>query len=312
MLSAASAQLIEEYREHLLFEKQLSPATVAVYVPEVLIYVTFLEKRGIGVETVKAADISEYFILRGKEGLSPRTLARNMSALRSFHRFLMMNDIRDDDPLALLDSPKLPQTLPRTMDYDSVDDILHEMELDDAIYTRRDRVIFEVIYSCGLRVSELASLKVEDYSSESRLLRVMGKRNKQRVVPVGDIAAGFIAEYISSVRPYFIPRGQHPRYLFLNRYGQSLSRVMIWKLFKKYCERVGVDAKVHTLRHSYATHLLRAGADLRSVQELLGHSDIRTTQIYTHVDTSDLQNQFSRFHPDAQEKDKNSPDETQE
>ncbi|AEC01875.1 tyrosine recombinase [Parasphaerochaeta coccoides] len=299
MPSSAISQLLEEYREHLLLERRLSPATVNVYVPVVREYVSFLETRGIGAEEAQADTISGYFIHKGQAGLGTRTLARNMSALRSFHRFLLLNDIRNDNPFELLDSPKLPRTLPRTMDYDSVDDILHEMELDDAIYARRDRAIFEVIYSCGLRVSELASLRIEDYSPESRLLRITGKRNKQRIVPVGDVAAELIDEYIISVRPAFIPKGRSSRFLFLNRYGQSLSRVMIWKLFKKYCMRIGVEAKVHTLRHSYATHLLKAGADLRSVQELLGHSDIRTTQIYTHVDTTDLQEQFRRFHPDA-------------
>lgn len=305
-LSPVALHLLMEYKEHLQFERHVSAATVQVYLSEVKRYLEFLARNVLDVETASAGDISHYFIERGQRGLVARTQARNMSALRSFHHFLMLNTIREDNPMEHIDVPKIPQTLPRIIDYNSVEEILSEIEQDeDSLYAARDRVIFEVIYSCGLRVSELAALRVEDYSAENKLLRVLGKGGKQRLIPVGEVASELLENYLEYVRPSFLSTRKKVRSIFLNRYGAPLSRVMIWKLFKKYCSRVGVDAKVHTLRHSYATHLLRGGADLRSVQELLGHSDIRTTQIYTHVDTTALQEQFNRFHPDAAEPDLN-------
>lgn len=296
-----SARLSDDFHEYLMLERRLSRATVSVYRREVSLYLQYFDDRNMSVITVTASDISHYLVDRSGDGkLTARTQARNMTALRSFHRFLVHRKYRHDNPMELLDPPKLPVSLPRAVSYDAVDALLSVIDRDDPSgLGMRDLAMFELIYSCGLRVSEANSIRIGDYFPKEGVIRVIGKRDKQRIIPVGEVAKDYLAKYIADVRPKLLGAHFREQALFVGRRGEPLTRALIWKRFKHYCDIAGIDAKVHTLRHSFATHLLRGGADLRSVQELLGHSDIGTTQIYTHVDTDDLRDAFMRHHPDA-------------
>ena len=200
-----------------------------------------------------------------------------------------------------MDTPKLPSIVPKSVSYDAVDAILATSDVyDPTVLGARDRALFEIVYSCGLRVSEVCALRVGDYQEQQQILRVIGKGDKERLVPVGAYAREALDYYLQTIRP--ILRGAHlqEKTLFLGRRGKPLTRALVWKRFKMYCDKANVEAKVHTLRHSFASHLLRGGADLRTVQELLGHSDIRTTQIYTHTDTEDLLQSYRTYHPDGE------------
>lgn len=294
--------LLDDFRDYLVVEKRLSQSTVSVYLREVGIYLTFLRNQKVGCEIVNVDQIASYLSQRASLGsLSKRTQAKNISCLKSFHRFLCDSRIRNDHPVELLDVPKLPFTVPKAVGYDQIDQLLDSIDgLGDGLLAVRDRAMFELIYSCGLRVSEACSLKIEDYRGQEKVVRIIGKGDKERLVPLGDIAAANIENYLRYARPRLLGNHIHEKALFIGRRGAALSRALIWKRFKQYCERLGIEAKVHTLRHSFATHLLRGGADLRSVQELLGHSDIRTTQIYTHANTDDLKDAFDRYHPESE------------
>lgn len=298
---AADSVLLDDYKDYLTVERRVSSATVAVYSAEAERYLVYLRSQALDYETCQVQGVIDYLLFRSSLGeLSQRTQARNISALRSFHRFLADSRIREDNPVELLESPKLPRKIPRVASYDTVDGflaIIDENEPTGLGY--RDRTMFELIYSCGLRVSEACKLEVRDYLQGERLLRVVGKGDKERIVPVGEIACSYLDTYLLSYRSRLLGKRFQEKALFIGRRGGSLSRALVWKRFKHYCALAGIDAKVHTLRHSFASHMLRGGADLRSVQELLGHSDIRTTQIYTHTNTEDLQQAYRTFHPDG-------------
>lgn len=296
----ADAALLEDYKDHLVVDRRLSSATVDVYSSEISRYLVHIRSLGTSVEQVSVDQMVSYLLDRSShDGISQRTQARNMSALKSFHRFLNDSSIRDDDPTSMIDMPKLPVVLPHSVSYDAVDAILAVIDTSDNLGLR-DKAMFELIYSCGLRVSEVCTLRVSDYREASNLLKVIGKGDKERLVPVGSYAQDALDVYLRDVRPKLAGPRLQEQTLFLGRRGKPLTRALVWKRFKAYCSMAGVDAKVHTLRHSFASHLLRGGADLRTVQELLGHSDIRTTQIYTHTDTEDLLQTYRRFHPDGE------------
>lgn len=296
------AALLEDYRDYLVVDRRVSSATVEVYNAEIARYLAFIRSHQVSVEEASSDHVVAYLISRSsQDGISQRTQGRNMSALKSFHRYLNESAIRTDDPTPLIDMPKLPKTLPKSVSYDAVDAILAVIDTTDSSGLGiRDKALFELVYSCGLRVSEVCNLQVSDYRHEDKLLRVVGKGDKERLVPVGSYAREALESYLSQVRPTLVGPNIQEQTLFLGRRGKPLTRALVWKRFKSYCALAGVDAKVHTLRHSFASHLLRGGADLRTVQELLGHSDIRTTQIYTHSDTEDLLQSYRRFHPEGE------------
>ena len=298
---ASDSVLLDDYKDYLTVERRVSSATVSVYHAEAERYLAYLRSQGLDYETSDVQGVIGYLLFRSNQGvLSQRTQARNISSLRSFHRFLMDSRVRQDNPVELLESPKLPQKIPRVASYDDVDAFLIVIDENDPTgLGYRDRTMFELIYSCGLRVSEACSLEVRDYLADQRLLRVVGKGDKERIVPIGEIACSYLNTYLSDYRSRLIGRRFQEKALFIGRRGDALSRALVWKRFKHYCTLAGIEAKVHTLRHSFASHMLRGGADLRSVQELLGHSDIRTTQIYTHTTTEDLQQAYRTFHPDG-------------
>ena len=231
-----------------------------------------------------------------KSQLSSRTMSKVITALRMFFLFLQNERIRNDDPMELIPRTKEPKTLPQTIDYNAVEKILNVIDTSTDIGFR-DRTMFELIYSCGLRVSECATLRLNKYLKVEKRIVVIGKGNKERMIPVGDVAISYLDAYIATSRANLLGKRKSV-FMFVSKRGddgtEGITREEIWTRLKIYCKQAGVYSKVHTLRHSFATHLLQGGADLRSVQELLGHKDIRTTEIYTHVNTDDLQSAFDK------------------
>ena len=294
-------EILEAFSESLLTERHASKATRDCYWHEIACLLDYLEEEGVSYTVADTYQIREFLVWRSKGGssgepVSSRTMSKVITALRMFFLFLMNERLRDDDPMELIPHNKEPKKLPQTIDYDSVEKILNAIDTSTDIGTR-DRAMFELIYSCGLRVSECANLKLNRFYPEEKRIVVIGKGDKERMVPVGDVACQWLATYMEKARPTILEK-RRSQYMFVDREREKLTREEIWHRLKKYCEKAGVYAKVHTLRHSFATHLLQGGADLRSVQELLGHKDIRTTEIYTHVNTDDLMKAFDKAHPD--------------
>ena len=293
--------ILEDYSQSLLIEKHASKATREVYSRELACFLCYIEDNSLDYTTITTAQLKDYLLWRAKGGgsdrkLSPRTMSRVITVLKSFFSYLQNERIRSDDPTELLPKNKIPKRLPQTIDTDAVSKILEVIDTTSDIGFR-DRTMLELIYSCGLRVSECANLRVGRYYSVEKRLVVLGKGSKERMIPVGEVAAGYLETYISSVRPRLLGKTKS-QIMFISQQQKPITRQEIWERLKKYADEAGVDSKVHTLRHSFATHLLQNGADLRSVQELLGHSDIRTTEIYTHVDTDDIFKAFENAHPD--------------
>ena len=293
--------ILEDFSQSLLIEKHASKATREVYCRELACFLSYIQDNTLDYSTISTAQLKDYLMWRangGRDGqkLSPRTMSRVITVLRSFFSYLQNERVRSDDPTELLPKNKTPKRLPQTIDTDAVAKILEAIDTTTDIGFR-DRTMFELIYSCGLRVSECANLRVGRYYSLERRLVVLGKGSKERMIPVGDVAASYLETYISSVRPRLLGKTKS-QIMFISQQQKPITRQEIWDRLKKYCDIAGVDSKVHTLRHSFATHLLQNGADLRSVQELLGHSDIRTTEIYTHVDTDDIFKAFEKAHPE--------------
>ena len=291
--------ILEDFSQSLLIEKHASKATREVYCRELACFLSYIQDNSLDYSTITTVQLKDYLLWRangGRDGnrLSPRTMSRVITVLRSFFSYLQKERVRSDDPTELLPKNKTPKRLPQTIDTDAVSRILEAIDTTTDIGFR-DRTMFELIYSCGLRVSECANLRVGRYYSLERRLVVLGKGSKERMIPVGDVAADYLETYISSVRPRLLGKTRS-QIMFISQQQKPITRQEIWARLKKYCTLAGVDSKVHTLRHSFATHLLQNGADLRSVQELLGHSDIRTTEIYTHVDTDDIFKAFEKAH----------------
>lgn len=300
--NAWSENLLKDYHDYLVVERRLAPGTIAVYLPEARRYLDYAVHHELDITIATLHDLNHYIAARSQqEDLKKRSLAKIVSAVRSFHRFLVDSRLRNDNPSELLELPKLPLSIPQAASYNDVERLLNSIDgFGDSHLALRDRALFETIYSAGLRASEASALRVEDVRFDQEELRVLGKGNKERLIPLGSYAAHHIQRYLEEARDHLVGNHIHQKALFVGRRGSALSRAAIWKRFTQYCDRIGLEAKVHTLRHSFATHLLRGGADLRSVQELLGHADIRTTQIYTHADTDDLQQAFEEHHPQGQ------------
>ncbi len=291
--------LLADYRDYLSLERRYSPATVETYSGVVRRFLSDLEESGVDPLVMDDADIS-YWLLgqRTPGGLlpDPRTAARGISALRSFFRYLVLEDLRVDNPALLLDRPKTARKIPQVMDVEDVETFLSAIDTS-APLGLRDRALFELIYSCGLRVSEACGLTLERFYPDDLVLRIIGKGDAERFVPMGEVARDWLLAYIQHARQVLLNPGRPRNEVFLNHRGGPLSRKGMWKRFTEIAAAAGIKGKIHTLRHSFATHLLQGGADLRSVQELLGHRDITTTQIYTHIADEGLKNTHARCHP---------------
>lgn len=295
---AAFAGDIEAFLGYVSLERGLAANTIASYRRDLDQAAQFLAGRGVaGWRVVTGAQAAEWVHSLSSAAYTVASLARKLSALRSLARFLVREKLRDDDFTALLSGPKLTRRIPGTLTPDEVERLLAAPTGGDA-RALRDRALLELFYSSGLRVSELAGLMLQQVDLEHGFLRVFGKGSKERVVPIGGQAVAALATYLTAGRPHFV-RPRTGSQLFLNKSGGALSRVMLWMLVKKYAKRAGItkNVKPHGLRHSFATHLLTGGADLRAIQEMLGHASISTTQIYTAVEPQRLLEQHAKFHP---------------
>jgi len=291
-----AARLLSAYHSRLLAIEHRAPLTAETYEAEIGRLLEWLSLHDQNVLALDAQVLQRYLeYRRDVQALDSRSIAKAISALRSFFRFLLDQGLRQDNPASLLESPRKGQRIPKVLSRETVETLLASIPLDNPRGVR-DRALFELIYSCGLRISEAVQLNLQDiYFSES-LIRVVGKGSKERLVPFGPEAEFWLKRYINEARPQ-LARHIKSRVLFISRRGKRLSRKGIWKNYSQLATALGISSKLHTLRHSFATELLAGGADLRSVQELLGHADLTTTQIYTHVDNTVLREQHRRFVP---------------
>jgi len=287
--------LSSQFRDYLFAQRRLSRATVLVYLPIIEDFLSFLEGLDVTVEQATVEDLQDYLVaVREERKDSGHTAGKYLSAVRTFFSFLVFERIREDNIARRIHAPKTGQMLPAVASVEEIDSLLSAIATDDDL-GYRDRTLFELIYSCGLRISEATALTVGNWDGNS--LRVLGKRRKMRIVPLGEVVKGYLATYLAQVRPHLIRENHSEKHLFVGRNGKPLTRQAVSKRFDEYRMAAGLsEVHVHTLRHSFATHLLEGGADLRSVQMLLGHSDIKTTQIYTHVSTKDMRASYDRFH----------------
>ena len=283
------------FEDHLTAELRLAQKTVEPYLFECRGYMRYLLSLGMTPIEVQASQVIDYLVDRQLGGVSQRTVAKTLGALRSFHRYLVLDGRGEADPTDLIETPKVPRRIPRVFSREEVEAFLARIDLASPLGLR-DRALFELIYSAGLRVSEAVDLTMDRVFMKEGMLHVTGKGSKDRYIPLGEVAKTWLRRYFVEARPVLAKNGRSAG-VFLNRRGGNLSRKGMWKRFKETAEAAGLAGKVHTLRHSFATHLLAGGADLRSVQELLGHSDISTTQIYTHVGKKELSRYHEQFHP---------------
>ena len=291
-------QLVDAFLDHLTVERGLAANTRLAYRTDLVQFTGFLQQRGVRhLNAAERQHITDYLLYRRKNGLSPRSLARHLAAIRMFCRFLSREKLLATDATQTIDSPKLWRTLPHTLDYEEVGRLLAAPNTGTKLGLR-DKALLEFMYATGLRVSEAANIKLSDINFEAGFLRSVGKGQKERIVPVGKPAIECVQRYLREARSSFAKAASLGE-VFLSTRGQALSRKTIWVLIKKYSRIAGITKTItpHTLRHSFATHLLDNGADLRVIQEMLGHADISTTQIYTHVDQRRVKETHYRFHP---------------
>lgn len=290
--------MLKRYRQYLMLEKSLSPNTLEAYMDDAGKLLSWLEDCGLTVENVTLDDLHSFAAAMGDLGIAPRSQARIISGVKSLFRFLCLDGYRQDDPSELLEAPKIGRHLPDVLTVSEIDSIISMIDLS-LPEGQRNRAMIETMYSCGLRVSELCSLKMEDLFLNEGFIRVTGKGSKQRLVPISGRAVHEIELYLADRCHIDIKPGSEP-YLFLSiRRGRPLSRIMVFDIVKNLAALAGINKTVspHTFRHSFATHLLEGGANLRAIQCMLGHEKISTTEIYTHIDRSRLREEIVSHHP---------------
>jgi integrase/recombinase XerD len=291
-------ELIDSFLNYISVERGLSNNTVISYREDLNTYINFLEGRHIdALSKINKNDITNFMLSQKDRGLAANSVARRLAAIRMFHRFLARERIIKNDPTTLIDSPKLWKKIPDSLTLSEVEALIAAPNIRDK-QGMRDKAILETLYATGMRVSEAVNLKSDNVNLDIGFLRCIGKGDKERVVPLGSKAITSIKRYLEVSRPHFL-KGKQSEFLFLNRFGKKISRQSFWKIIKKYAREAKIKKPIrpHILRHSFATHLLERGADLRSVQEMLGHSNIATTQIYTHINRDRLKSVHKQFHP---------------
>ncbi|HPD61334.1 MAG TPA: site-specific tyrosine recombinase XerD [Thermodesulfobacteriota bacterium] len=291
---------LDNFLNYLMVEKGLAKNTIESYSRDLQKFITYLEKNNrADVSCVTSLDIMSFLVEVKSQGLSSKSTGRSLSALRMFFRFLLREGFLDIDPSINIESPKIRPNLPSVLSIAEVDSLLSQPDIKT---TRgvRDRTMLELLYATGVRVSELVNLKLTSINLEVGYIIAFGKGSKERIIPLGDTAKHYLKEYLTIARPKH-EKGMISPFLFLNPSGKKFSREGFWKLLKRYALKAGINKKLspHTLRHSFATHLLEQGADLRSVQIMLGHVNIATTQIYTHVTQERLKKIHKQYHPRA-------------
>ncbi|MBO5933273.1 MAG: site-specific tyrosine recombinase XerD [Bacteroidaceae bacterium] len=292
-------QLLQKYRQYLLLEKSLSPNTLEAYLSDVSKLLSFLNDEGIAIQQVTLDNLHTFAAGLRDLGIAPRSQIRIISGIKSFFKFLLIDEYIPADPSEFLESPKIGRHLPDVLTVEEIDRIVKCIDLSQP-EGHRNKAMIETMYSCGLRVSELCGLKMNDLYMEEGFLRVTGKGSKQRLVPMSPTAIKEITTYIDGTRRHIDIKPGYESFLFLSiRRGKPISRVMVFDIVKKLVQEAGVNKSVspHTFRHSFATHLLEGGANLRAIQCMLGHEKIATTEIYTHIDRNRLREEIELHHP---------------
>ena len=291
--------LLNDFIHYLSVEKGLSQNTLDSYRRDISTFLEFLKQQKKEVREVDRRVIADYLKYLRDKGQANSTVSRNMASLRSFYQFLVNENFLEDNPTYELETPKIEKKLPRVLSSEEVERLLAQPK-NDGYMGLRDKAMLELLYASGIRVSELVSLNVSDFNPEVGFLRCTGKGKKERIVPVGSVAIDCVQEYIQKSRQRLV-RIEDEKALFVNQHGKRLTRQGFWKILKKYSRSARISGEItpHTLRHSFATHLLENGADLRSVQEMLGHSDISTTQVYTQITRRKIREIYDQAHPRA-------------
>jgi integrase/recombinase XerD len=291
---------IRHFKNYLKLERSLSENTLEAYERDVIKLAQFLEmtSKDISPLTLTAKNLRDFVEYLNELGASPFSQARILSGIKGFYKYLLYEDLIKTDPTALIDGPKLGRKLPDTLDFHEIEKLLDNIDMSKP-EGGRNRAMLEVLYSSGLRVSELVNLKIPNIYFDIGFLRVIGKGNKERLVPIGREAMKYLKIYLDEIRPGVPVQKGFEAFAFLNRRGKNLTRVMIFTVIKNLAVSIGLKKTIspHTFRHSFATHLLEGGADLRAVQEMLGHESITTTEIYTHLDRDYLKQVIKEFHP---------------
>ena len=291
---------LKAYESYLLLEKHLSKNSIEAYKRDIKKLYQFIKKHGrdVAPAAINQSDIESFLSYLFKNNVNDRSQARTMSGIKSFFKFLLVENQIDQNPSAYIEGPKLQKKLPTILSIDEIDLLICSVDMskEEAI---RNKAILETLYSCGLRVSELIGLKLSNISFKEQFIKVEGKGSKERLIPISKNTIKLITDYRAHYRRHLNIEYKHQDTLFLNRRGNGLSRVMIFTIIKDLCKKAGIkkDISPHTFRHSFATHLVEGGADLRAVQEMLGHESITTTEIYTHLDRSYIKETLITYHP---------------
>jgi integrase/recombinase XerD len=291
-------ELLDRFYNYLAVERRLAGNTLESYSRDLRKYFEFLDSRNTkSVLLSTRVDLLTFLNRERKRGLSTRSLARTLSSIKTFFKYLVQDGLLDKNPLQDVETPRQERKLPNILSVSEVETLIKAPDIATPLGLR-DRALFELIYATGLRVSELVSLTVNSINVEAGYILVLGKGSKERVIPVGEEALKWVKRYVTESRHKLLA-GKNSKYLFTNRSGMRMTRQGFWKIIKKYCLQLGIIKKIspHSLRHSFASHLLEGGADLRSVQSMLGHEDISTTQIYTHVARDRLKTVHDKYHP---------------
>lgn len=290
---------LKEYLAGLKLEKNLSENTINSYKSDLTSFLNFITQSGIDdLSDIKTTHISSFFKLLKDAGLNETSAARYFSSIKGFFKYLYRNEYIKTNPVERISPPKISRKLPEVLNVREINLILEQPNVKDTIGLR-DKAILELFYACGTRISELINIKVNDLFLSEEVIRVFGKGSKERLIPIGSSAIKWVIEYLKKSRPLLVKNIKSENYLFLNQRGTKFSRMGIWKIVRQYVKQAGIEKNVHphTFRHTFATHLIEGGADLRAVQEMLGHSDISTTQIYTHIDRDYIKLVHKKFHP---------------
>ncbi|MDL1956728.1 MAG: site-specific tyrosine recombinase XerD [Candidatus Desulfofervidus auxilii] len=293
-------ELIDEFYRFLLLERGFSQHTIAAYATDLSKFLSFLQEKGIkSLLHVQPKEINEFIYWLSKKNLSPRSRARILSGIKTFFRFLVFTKRLSSNPAALAETPKFPKKLPQVLSLEEVERLLEQPDTT-TIRGLRDKAMLELLYATGLRISELVRLKLNQINLEAGYIIIMGKGAKERLVPIGSKAINALNIYLEKAR-YILSNSPSNPYLFIGYQGKPITRQAFWEIIKRYAIQAGIEKSIspHTLRHSFATHLLERGADLRSVQTMLGHASITTTEIYTHITKTHLKETYVRFHPRA-------------
>lgn len=287
---------IDEYLNYLIIDKKYSLNTRDNYKNDLVKFNDYCDKRNLTLNQITDKEIKDYLKLLKQQNLNSKSISRVISSLRGFYKFLLIEKVIANNPMEYIDTVKTSKTIPSVLSKEEINKLL--MISPNNKFDYRNKAMIELMYATGLRVSELVNLKINDVDLHMNILKTMGKGNKERLIPIGEYATVCVIQYLDKARPLFL-KNKHSDYLFITNQGSNLSRAQFYRILKKLAQEKGIITPFspHTLRHSFATHLLDNGADLRSIQELLGHSNISTTEIYTHVSKETLKREYQNYHP---------------